>query len=924
METVPDVRRGPGARVGRGPNALPGAAGPCGGGEPGRGGLRGGRVGWPPRDALHLQCWGEADGDGDGPATVLLRHPTAPFLGEVGSDDEHGLRALAYDYLVSVAGAARLDLPGPWLRALDPDAAPHPEFGWLPLVGLADGEGEEGPRPIGSPRLAAGRGARARDESVVLLASERIGDFVLGSEFGVRVVLHARRLGGGRSEVRITGLSAVLPTAEYRLSGDGDAFRSAEGRFDLFLAALRPFASRVGQALGLRPDSVFFRGFRLGRGGGPSRRVELRGRGLSAVPAGRSDPYEFLVTAEVASDLSVSDIVSCTKAPLAACMEGTARVFRCDPASQGEPREYRKRRPTRAEAVLDRYREPERVPTPLEIAGRVTVVQTPFVPGDDPRGGPKTVALSSGPPPVRSNDFTAISALSNLKQLFDRLERYGISPEDYFRRARLPIQAFYRSGIRPGPGKDGQTVNARVLPEGWPFDTTVPPASGDRPVLGVHLALGEHSTRARKPWDGTSRSPAEPLGIAADPRWVWHEIGHILLMATLGELEFRFAHSMGDALAAIVGDPCSRLADDPRWRGYTFPWVFTPRRHDRCVLHGWGWSGSLGRALRERPDGERLRLKGYWTEQILSTSLFRLYRCLRGDTVAAGTRNVDRPARQRASDYTVFLVVRALQMLGDARCVPARRAEQFAAALCDADEGTGTWTAHADADPDAAPRVGGCVHKVIRWAFEAQGMYPERPGDLRDAPGLPPSVDIYIQDRRPETETLGGVTVTHGPGAYVPVSLDWGCMGDRSPGGELPGWFAHDGAIRRTNGGVDVAVANRGAGVARGVGVDVWWRRWPPGQTPPPWEAAAWTRAGNPASQDVAGGGCKTFGPFDLPTAPGRYLVLAQASCAADRANTDPATGSACARGPVPLPELVSGDNNLGLAVMWVPPNPAP
>ena len=134
--------------------------------------------------------------------------------------------------------------------------------------------------------------------------------------------------------------------------------------------------------------------------------------------------------------------------------------------------------------------------------------------------------------------------------------------------------------------------------------------------------------------------------------------------------------------------------------------------------------------------------------------------------------------------------------------------------------GTAMHPAHAD--PAAAPRVGGCAHKVIRWAFEAQGMYPERPGELREAPGLPPCVDIYIKDRRPETETLGSATVTHGPGAYVPVSLDWGRVGDRSPGGESPGWFAHDGAIRQTNGGVEVTVANRGAEVAHGVVVDVW------------------------------------------------------------------------------------------------------
>ena len=108
-------------------------------------------------------------------------------------------------------------------------------------------------------------------------------------------------------------------------------------------------------------------------------------------------------------------------------------------------------------------------------------------------------------------------------------------------------------------------------------------------------------------------------------------------MASVGELQFRFAHSPGDALAAIVADPESKLAMDPNWRGSTFPWVFLPRRHDRCVSHGWSWGGSMHYALSQVPESQAPRRKGYWSEQILSSSLFRLYRCLGGDTTKVGS-----------------------------------------------------------------------------------------------------------------------------------------------------------------------------------------------------------------------------------------------------------------------------------------------
>ena len=136
--------------------------------------------------------------------------------------------------------------------------------------------------------------------------------------------------------------------------------------------------------------------------------------------------------------------------------------------------------------------------------------------------------------------------------------------------------------------------------------TTIGPTKlGDRPILQMHLALGDLSTRARKPWNGKDRSPAEPLGIAADARWIWHEIGHVLLMCSVGELEFRFAHSAGDALAAIVSDPQSTTGSRRRiGAASTFPWVF--RRvatTDACRMAGAG-AAACTTALAQVPNSQ--------------------------------------------------------------------------------------------------------------------------------------------------------------------------------------------------------------------------------------------------------------------------------------------------------------------------------
>ena len=228
---------------------------------------------------------------------------------------------------------------------------------------------------------------------------------------------------------------------------------------------------------------------------------------------------------------------------------------------------------------------------------------------------------------------------------------------------------------------------------------------------------------------------AEPLGIAGDARWMWHEFGHILLMASVGELEFRFAHSAGDALAAIASDPFSALAGDPRTRGATFPWVFVPRRHDRCVTHGWSWCGSMHRPLSVLASADIIRRKGYRSEQILSSSLFRLYLCLGGDTKLAND-TPDRKTRESASHYVVYLIIKAIGLLGDAGKVPTALVDGFVSALIDADVGTETFDI--DVSTGAAPtRVGGCAFKPARWAFEAQGLYAPDLASINDRPGSP-------------------------------------------------------------------------------------------------------------------------------------------------------------------------------------------
>lgn len=928
----------------------------------------------PSKYALWSERWGDA---ANTPTSILLRHPTAPFLRTVPAIDNSNMQDVGNEYIEAVAKNRDIDPPIDLPPVFTTNSEEFFKRGsgfirWLPLGWPpANPDDHDAGNPFVSFRVERkSRAGEVVDQTVIFVASEWIPDpssdlkppgHFLGSGFGIRVVAHVRPTNGGY-EVRITGMTASLPFGPYSTVKVFNLVEKNEFAPIFNPDKLFQVKTQISEQLGLKNQSVSIRGVRIATAsdgtldGTP--RVQWQATSKPEPEGGRTraTPYSFVFSG---TPTEAGALVSKVELVADAVTPGHAWVFPLDPASQEPPTDLRKRRPTRSEEALEHYRDNEEItahradPLIYQPAGSIeeeVVVCPGFVLADGPPppypyppppypspGDPKTVDLpDTSTPLVRSNDFAAISAYNNVRQFFQRLDAYGLDAVSYFRIASLPLKVFYRSGVRPGPGKDGQTVNARVLPEGWPVDYVGPTKLSQRPILQLHLALADLSTRARKPWDGTNRSQAEPLGIAADARWIWHEIGHVLLMCSVGELEFRFAHSAGDALAAIVSDPQSQLAGDANWRGATFPWVFTPRRHDRCVSHGWSWGGSLHYAMSQVPNSTPPRRKGYWTEQILSSSLFRLYRAIGGDTKAVGTQNQpDQFARELASHYSVYLIMRGIQILPTSTTVLANEPDQLVSALIDADIGTISWDVNFtvtfppppsyDIQPLSFHRIGGCVHKVIRWAFEVQGLYAAAE-TITNAPGLPPPVDIYIQDRRPLSEASPYGAIAYGPGSYNPVSLDWD---PHQSGSDAPPlWQADQSAIVVSGGNISVKVGNRGSQQATNVEVSVWWHAWPSGSgsTPPKWNdpgSTPWEKC-TPSS-----GSGQTIDPgeppvefdftFNPPSSGTRYLLLAIATCADDAANTDPTTSFPCSQLPTELIDLVPNDNNLGLIVVGDP-----
>jgi hypothetical protein len=188
---------------------------------------------------------------------------------------------------------------------------------------------------------------------------------------------------------------------------------------------------------------------------------------------------------------------------------------------------------------------------------------------------------------------------------------------------------------------------------------------------------------------------------------LWESVGH----PNLG-----FAHNCGDALAAIICDPESNSRD----KGLTF--YCLGRRHDRNITQGWAWGGINDTGF--PANG------GYRSEEILSTSMFRIYKSIGGDSNSVNDR-------KKASRYMTYLILKTLDTVDPN--TRARDAREFLSVLTNSDLTTNQFEGF----------YGGQISKVIRWAFEKQGLF-QRPGSPLPVTreGAAPEIDVYVDDGR--------------------------------------------------------------------------------------------------------------------------------------------------------------------------------
>jgi hypothetical protein len=436
---------------------------------------------------------------------------------------------------------------------------------------------------------------------------------------------------------------------------------------------------------------------------------------------------------------------------------------------------------------------------------------------------------------ARTNDFAAANAYYHCDRFFRLVQGMGFNLASYFGPTPFPSPVDHR-----GFGGTGNVINAHCI--------GLPGGVGIQQTAFALADLGDL---------------VHPIGIACDWRVVLHELGgHGILYPHVHSANFGFSHSAGDSFAAILNDPISVAAD----RFVTFPWVNIGRRHDRPV-NGWAWYG-----LND--------VGGYSTEQILATTHFRIYRSLGGDAaLPAGLGS-----RQFAARFTSYLILRAVASLSPA-ANPPKVDYGWTQALAAAD--LGDWTSEG--------HIGGAYGKVIRWAFEKQGLYqPAGTVPPVSTAGQPPAVDVYIDDGR------------HGEYQYQPVH--WECQAiwnRRHPDGHLT---HQDPVVGKANYAY-VKIKNRGTQQAANVVVKafqadptiglVYPNDWQPMTTA---QLAAPNVAPNNGAEEIVG-------PFKwTPTQLGHECMFMIVSANGDASNVSNFSSGET----IPEWRLVPHDNNIG------------
>lgn len=428
---------------------------------------------------------------------------------------------------------------------------------------------------------------------------------------------------------------------------------------------------------------------------------------------------------------------------------------------------------------------------------------------------------------AQTEEFTATNCYHHCDRLFRTMEDYGFNVASYFNGTTFPVPCDFRAL--------GDAVNAQ--------------APGNAMGNGLlELRFGK-------------MIPGQTIGIATDNRVVWHEFGHALLWDNVNSPNFGFAHSAGDALGAILNDPGSQAAD----RFMTFPWTAAglniDRRHDRAIADGWAWFGPRWNTQ-------------YGGEQVLSTTLFRFYRAIGGDSPHLATQ-------RRAAQVTAYLIFKAIGLMTATTAIP----EVFVGHLQTADRTT----------PSFKGIPGGALHKVIRWAFEKQGLF--QPGAAPGQPqtvnreGNPPDVDVYIDDGR--------------GGEYTYLANHWSCQDmwcRRRPDGGL----THQNPLVGFKSYMYVRVKNRGMQPAQNVRVDAYHAL--PGSGlafPDDWAPMDTPTLSAPGP--LAPGASVILGPFRfVPTVVGHECLMAIAHATGDPGN------DTTIQGTIPEHRFVPFDNNIG------------
>jgi hypothetical protein len=441
---------------------------------------------------------------------------------------------------------------------------------------------------------------------------------------------------------------------------------------------------------------------------------------------------------------------------------------------------------------------------------------------------------------ARTNEFAATNAYYHPDELFSVIADLGFPLAIYFDGTSFPIHVDHRGG-----GGTGLMIQAFCHGD----------AQGDGIGL-VSYCLSDLT------------DTANPLGRAVDKWSTWHEIGgHGILWDHVEWPYFGFAHSAGDGLAGLQNDPESLLREKKMVERFQYaPFVAPDRWMNRDVAAGWGWGGVNDTG-------------GYDSEQILATCHFRIYRSIGGDSD-------DLARRWFASRVMTYLILRSV---GD--LMPMTNPSN-PLAWCNrlmADDLL-DWTSEG--------LSGGAYNKVIRWAFEKQGLFqpPGAPTPVTTA-GAPPAVDVYIDDGR------------GGEYPYQPVHWNNLSIWNRNAPDYLSG---HQPAIEGTTNYAYVKVKNRGTMVATNVtvkgfhslpGAGLTWPTDFVAMTP----AAGLTAASVPANS----AGEVMLGPFEwVPNtnAYGHDCVLMIASVSGDPSNVDNfIPGETIAEW-----RLVPNDNNVG------------